>query len=132
MTDIQRRATKYTTELQTILQHLGHATNAQIAYELRKNYPDVSCTTVHRVTQRLAADGQIGMAPQAEDGSVRYDNNTKPHDHFLCTNCHKLRDINTPGNCRKLLQQELGGCTIEGSLTVSGVCPNCNNPQNNQ
>lgn len=122
---VARRETKYTVAVRAAIQKLGHATNAELAEELRNKYPYVSDTTVHRVTHRLCEDGELRHAPNAADGSLRYDSNTSDHDHFLCTHCGKLRDMIVPQACRTLIQHQLGGCRVKGMLTISGVCHHC-------
>ena len=57
MTQIVRRSTKHTNDVMAILKSKHHATNAEIAQELRNIHPEVSDTTVHRITQRLCGDG---------------------------------------------------------------------------
>src|SRR5574338_660293 len=86
------RKTKYCTAIQQHISVLGHATNSQILAVIRKQFPDVSATTVHRATSRLAARGLLGVAPPDQEGAMRYDANTTPHDHFLCNQCGLLRD----------------------------------------
>ncbi len=122
---VKRRSTKYTAEVRRIIASFGHATNAQIASKLREDYPAVSDTTVHRVTQRLHADGDIGVAPSSLTGCMRYDVTTEQHDHFECLECDNLRDIHVPDAARELIQAELGMCKLNGPLTVTGGCGNC-------
>ena len=121
-----RRETKYTQAVREIMARLRHATNLEIASELRRAYPRVSDTTVHRVTQRLSRDGELAHAPLARDGSLRYDANIDPHDHFMCVQCQSLRDMQVPQACRALIQHQLGGCRVNGSLTIVGNCHHCN------
>ena len=122
-----RRETKYTVAVRHAMARLGHATNAELADELRKQYPFVSDTTVHRVTQRLYVSGELNYAPPAKDGSVRYDANLDEHDHFHCEGCGGLRDMRVPQACRALIQHQLGGCAVNGPLTVTGECAQCTN-----
>lgn len=104
---------------------MGHATNADIVKMLRLEYPGLSATTVHRVTQRLYEDGELRKGPKALDGSVRYDGNVSVHDHFMCNMCGNVRDVSIPQACRSIIQCNLEDCTISGPLTVSGVCKKC-------
>jgi Fe2+ or Zn2+ uptake regulation protein len=105
---------------------LGHATNTQIARELRKKFPSVSDTTVHRVTQRLYQDGVFALAPQAKDGAVRYDVTLSQHDHFGCAQCDGLTNMTIPEKYYEALRRKLGSCHITGPLTVYGDCQVCN------
>ena len=120
-----RRTTKYVTGVMRVIRLRGHATNAEIVLALREEFPTLSATTIHRVTQRLYEDGEIGKAPKASDGSCRYDINTEPHDHFVCGLCDMVRDISIPHACRSIIQCNAGDCSVSGPLVVSGTCGNC-------
>ncbi len=120
-----RRETKYTKAVSRCIAQAGHATNAQIATHVRTDFPRVSDTTIHRVTQRLYDDGRIGLAPKASDGAVRYDNETIPHDHFICEDCGAIRDLRLSQLVRRDIEQSLGGCRLSGSLIIVGECKAC-------
>lgn len=121
----QTRRSKYVDAVRTRMAERCHATNAQLADDLRKVYPDLSDTTVHRITQRLLVDAQLSLAPRAECGAKRFDVNTSSHDHFECTTCQQLIDISVSSNFREELQSSLGGCRIGESLTIRGNCQKC-------
>lgn len=123
---VQRR-TKYCDALESILKSLGHATNTELLRALRKSYPDVSATTVHRATTRLAERGTIAIAPSDRDGSMRYDANVIPHDHFQCSVCGILRDTHVKDKVIPILEASIGDCSISGQLTINGICKNCMN-----
>lgn len=120
-----RRRSKYTDNIRAILAQYGHATNAQLAKVLRQSYPDVSSTTVHRITQRLIEDSEIQYAPNAQDGSMLFDSNTNPHDHFECSVCDELRDITIPSSGRNAIREAIGDCRVDGSLKIVGTCCDC-------
>ena len=124
-TTVTQRQTKYCQAIETMLVSLGHATNAALLAELQKSVPSLSATTVHRATARLAARGTIALAPPAPDGSMRYDTNTRPHDHFLCTNCGLLRDTDVKDKVTLILESSMEDCHISGRLTISGTCKQC-------
>lgn len=105
---------------------LGHATNYQILEILRQKFPNLSATTVHRITARLSERGELALAPQATDGSLRYDVNTEPHDHFMCSTCGKVRDFNIADKLMPFIQEALGNRELVGRLTITGSCANCN------
>lgn len=123
----QRRRTKYSQAVHEIITRLGHATNAEVAAELRAIFDDVSDTTVHRVTKRLLADDIISVAPSASDGAHRFDANTSSHDHFECSHCDNLRDITIGNDIRQILSAELDGCMLSGRLLITGDCRSCIN-----
>lgn len=119
------RATKYSRAILGVLATLGHATNAELLDELRKEYPTLSATTVHRLTTRLAARNTIGYGPLAPDGSMRYDATTMPHDHFICQGCDRVRDLHVAEELIPRIEQTLDGCMISGRLVIAGTCGRC-------
>jgi Fe2+ or Zn2+ uptake regulation protein len=119
------RSTKYTKEILRIVETSGHATNAEILEVLRKTYFDVTATTVHRVTTRLADHGEIAEAPHDINGAIRYDCNTEVHDHFLCQSCGGVKDIDVADDVIPTISKALGGCRITGRLVIYGSCERC-------
>jgi Fur family peroxide stress response transcriptional regulator len=124
-TAVSQRQTKYCLAIEEILGELGHATNTELLALLRKTFPTLSATTVHRATTRLAERGKILQAPPSLDGSMCYDNNTKPHDHFQCANCGALRDADLKDKVSPILESTIGDCKISGRLTIRGICKQC-------
>lgn len=123
---LQPRNTKYTAAVQAALQALGHATNQQLHERLVQRYPEVSLTTIHRITARMLQRQQLRLAPQADPGSMRFDTNQLQHDHFMCTNCGRLRDTTFDDALRQQIETMVGAdCQISGSLTVTGICGLC-------
>lgn len=119
------RNTKYTDALRVFIARQGHATNAAILTELQKTFPDLSATTVHRITSRMVMRSELATAPVTRDNSARFDATITPHDHFHCTNCDCLRDIPLSLAIRQQIQDQLGDCELSGPLTISGICTNC-------
>jgi len=122
---VSQRHSKYCQAIEQTLSKLGHATNAELLNTLRESFPDLSATTVHRATTRLASRGTIALAPSAQDGSMRYDANTTPHDHFKCSFCSLLRDTDVKDKVIPILEASIGDCSISGQLTISGTCKQC-------
>lgn len=128
LTQVNGRQTKYATAVYDALTQLEHATNSQILAAVQEIYPEVSATTIHRVTTRLKARGKISCAPKPTNGSERYDINPEPHHHFMCVRCSGICDMPQTDEARRVIEQlkELSGeCAIAGTLTLSGVCKEC-------
>lgn len=119
------RQTKNCKDIESILNSMGHATNTEILHALKKTSPNLSATTVHRATARLASRGVIAIAPSAVDGSMRYDANTNPHDHFMCSDCGMLRDTDIKEKVIPILESSMTDCEISGRLTITGECKKC-------
>ncbi len=121
------RDTKYSKELLSAIGDLGHATNAELLVQLRSVFPEVSATTVHRATARLADRGKVLEAPVSKHGCLRYDSTTTPHDHFICSVCDGIRNINIAADILPMVSSALGGCKITGKLVIYGTCERCLN-----
>ena len=119
------RNTKYSSALKEAISMQGHATNADLLRTLKDTFPELSATTVHRITARLAESGDIAIAPPSRGGAVRYDHNTLPHDHFMCTGCDGVRDVDIKDELIDLLTSSMDDCHISGRLTISGICSKC-------
>lgn len=121
------RETKYTGAVKGHVAKAGHATNAQILAHLQQTFPDLSATTVHRITARMVERGELALAPPAKDNAARFDANLEPHDHFHCTRCDGLRDVQLPAGIFDSIQQVMGDCQLTGRLTIQGACAYCIN-----
>lgn len=128
---ITPRQSKYCQEIIRTIQGLGHATNAELHVYLKQKYPELSATTVHRATARLAERGSLGIAPPANDGSVRYDANIEPHDHFVCAKCDLLQDIDIKDSIIPILESAINECCLTGRLVIGGICKDCSTKANN-
>lgn len=121
------RTTKYISLVHSVMTHVGHATNSELLLALREKYPSLSATTVHRITSRMASRGELRLAPSGKDNALRYDANITAHDHFMCESCGMLKDALLGDSIRERIEVAIGkDCSISGSLTVSGICKNCN------
>lgn len=125
MNESPTRVTKYSKAVLEVLGLKHHATNSELLLELRKIYPELSATTVHRVTSRLVAQSKIAEAPADVHGSMRYDANCTPHDHFVCMHCGGIRDLDVAERLIPHISEALGGCKITGRLLVHGSCEHC-------
>ena len=126
MKETAESASRYSKALMGIMRHLGHATNSELLGELRRIYPDLSATTVHRITSRFVERGELQLAPSGSQNNLRFDFNRMPHDHFMCEKCGILKDAEISSLLRPQIEKAIGeGCSIAGSLTVSGICKNC-------
>ncbi len=120
------RLTRYVKDVEDYLKKTRHSSNGEILEHLQKKYADVSATTVHRITTRLVERSKLSLAPVAKGNVMRFDTSSEPHDHFLCSNCDMLRDVNVADGIRPILEQSIGdGCSISGNLVITGLCKKC-------
>lgn len=113
-----------TSAVKQALTRLGHATNQQLHTQVTKDFANLSVTTVHRITSRLAAAGEIGYAPS--DGKVVVlDSNAELHNHFICKGCGGTKDITLEPAVFTDIQKQLGKNIIENELVIYGMCIDC-------
>lgn len=122
---LKERTTKYTKAVRSYTQQVGHATNFQILSHLHGDYPELSATTVHRITARMVERGELAVAPAGQENAARFDANIHPHDHFQCLNCDRLRDMELPVEMFEAIQNMMGDCKLSGRLVVQGSCNKC-------
>ena len=99
---------------------------------LQAEHPDISLATVYRNLSLFKRQGLI-RSLGAVDGIERFDADTSPHVHFICTDCGAVLDLPDLALPQRLEAeaQQYSGCHISGcQLTFSGVCPSCQ--QNHQ
>lgn len=101
---------------------------AEWVYEqVKKQIPDISLATVYRNLALFKSQGLI-QSVATVNGVERFDGNTAPHVHFLCTGCTRILDLNQLEIPVSLSQEAArqSGSTIQScQLSFTGLCPNC-------
>lgn len=101
---------------------------AEWVYEqVKKEIPDISLATVYRNLALFKSQGLI-QSVATVNGVERFDGNTAPHVHFLCTGCARILDLPRmeipPALSLEAASQS--GSTIEScQLSFTGLCPEC-------
>ncbi|HPR10473.1 MAG TPA: transcriptional repressor [Candidatus Saccharibacteria bacterium] len=121
---MQLRMTYQTRQVLFTARKLHHATNSEILNEVRADLPDLSATTVHRITSRLISAGILAYGPEI-NGSKIIDANTSPHDHFVCEACYGIKDITISQQSRNELQKQVDSLVLKSRLTITGDCTQC-------
>ncbi len=124
------RETKYCNAVRECIGQLGHASNSVIHKWVTAEYPDISATTIHRVTTRLYKRGAISIAPPDKNGSVRYDANIRPHDHFICEKCYRIKDIDIYDDIKPNIESCLGVTLSNARITITASCDTCKGSKN--
>lgn len=118
---------RYTPQTRAVLstvKEMGHATNLQILIKLRTQFPNLTATTVHRITNRLIDNNLLARGPEISGVSL-IDCNLSLHDHFICTACDGVRDVKISPMVRKDLQSQTGISLLPSSLIIYGDCSRC-------
>jgi len=103
-----------------------HPDAERIFARVRKRVASISRDTVYRTLATLGDGGLIHRAC-AVSGPARFDPNTEPHHHFVCTACgkiedfvsDKLADLPIPKSVKRF------GRVDYSQVQVRGVCSDC-------
>ena len=75
-----------------LMSRTDHPTADTVYSCLREEYPNISLGTVYRNLALLADLGEISKISTGS-GADHYDGNVQHHQHFICTHCHQVYDI---------------------------------------
>lgn len=113
-----------------IQRYPGHADAQTIYMGLKSEGKDISLATIYRNLKILCEDHQI-FALMSDDDRQIYDKSCRPHDHFICTKCHRLFDVDVPYD--RLIEARISkklGIKIEShALMLYGICKDCQNSE---
>ena len=70
----------------------AHPSAEEIHRMLQAEHPDISLATVYRNLSLFKRQGQIRSLGTV-DGIERFDGDTSPHVHFICTGCGAVLDL---------------------------------------
>ncbi|MGN0909546.1 MAG: transcriptional repressor [Succinivibrio sp.] len=122
-----RRRSVQRDQLREIMRGRTDHPDAQRVYdELKAVMPRISLGTVYRNLMLLASEGELQVL-DVGDGKVRFDPNSVPHAHFLCTKCHGVSDMPVGSYVLKVNAGAAASCgRIEGcAVSFRGICPSC-------
>ena len=112
----------------TYLQHSQAHPSAETIYtDLKTQIPDLSMGTVYR---NLTLFKQQGLATSVATvrGVERFDANTDPHVHFICSDCDAVIDLHqlsTPQSLRAEAENCIGCQVGSCQLSFTGLCRTC-------
>ena len=101
---------------------------AEWIYErVRQEIPNISLATVYRNLSLFKEQGLIASLGTVK-GVERFDGNTAPHVHFICSGCGRILDlpkISVPEELNKAVARSSGGTVESCQLSFTGLCENC-------
>ena len=109
----------------------AHPSAQSLYQELKSQIPDISMATVYRNLNLFRQQG-LAISVGTVGGEERFDGNTAPHVHFICTNCSRvidLEDMKLPRSLYTTASQCSGGRIDECQLSFTGLCKECLNSQ---
>jgi len=108
-------------------EHRTHPSAGDIYQALKPICPQLSQATVYRSLAYFLEEG-IVTAVATVNGEDRYDPVTFPHQHFVCTHCGQVTDLDVKGisEKEKLRLEKNHGLRISScTLTLRGLCSDC-------
>lgn len=123
-------ARKYSRKRAAILEALRstdeHPSAEMLYARLKGKFPDLSLGTVYRNLAMFVADGDA-VSVGTVAGQERYDADTTPHAHFVCTICGCVTDVCSPNlaGIDRQVEREVGGTVLYHSLSFTGKCARC-------
>ena len=110
------------------LQATDEHPSAEMVYMgVKKDCPDISLATVYRNLALFRNQGLIQSVGTVH-GNERFDGNTKPHVHFICTECGSVLDlpeVEAPAQLAQAVECGTGGKVNMYHLSFAGTCKNC-------
>ena len=104
-----------------------HPTAEWVYQQLKLAIPDLSLGTVYRNLSMFKDEGLV-ISVGTVVGLERFDGNTSPHTHFICTRCSAvldLIDINLEDGFLQSVHDTAGGKITDYRLSFYGLCPEC-------
>ena len=105
----------------------AHPSADMVYAMLQKDHPDISLATVYRNLALFKKQGLI-QSVATVGGIERFDANTEPHVHFICTGCDAVLDLpelQVPQSLCGDAAAGIGGTVSSCQLTFSGLCGEC-------
>ena len=94
---------------------------------LKPEMPNLSLGTVYRNLALFKKQGlAVGVA--TVDGIERFDGDTHPHVHFICSDCGAvidLMDVVPPDSLSRIAEDSIGGQVSTCQLSFTGRCKAC-------
>ena len=115
--------------LSCLRQTTEHPSADWVYAKLKPEIPDLSLGTVYRNLALFKEQGLITSLGTVK-GVERFDGNTAPHVHYICSGCGKVLDlaeIQVPEELNASAAKASGGLVDSCQLTFTGICKNCNN-----
>ena len=123
---------KYSRQRESIKNYLAttkeHPTADTVYLQMKKEFPNISLGTVYRNLNLLTEIGEAIKIPTANGGD-RFDGRVEPHNHFLCTKCGRLLDLELDMKNIEEVNQMAGtnfdGIIQSSSILFYGECGDC-------
>ena len=123
-------AIKYSRQREAIKEYLmstsDHPTADSVYLHVKEEFPRISLGTVYRNLNLLADIGEI-IKITTPNGGDRFDGNTEPHYHVLCTECGEIQDLKMDvlNSVNQAADENYCGKIKSHTTLFYGICENC-------
>lgn len=125
-------ALKYSRQRESIKSYLAetkeHPTADMVYMHVREEYPNISLGTVYRNLNLLTDIGEA-IKITIPDGGDRFDGNVQPHNHFFCTSCRRVLDLDLDMKnieaINEMAAKNFDGIIESSTTTFYGRCKDC-------
>lgn len=128
MTPSAKRFKKRDAILQYLQETKSHPSAETIYAQLKPQIPDLAMGTVYRNLNLFREQG-LATSVATVKGVERFDGNTHPHVHFICSECGAVLDLEEVSVSPALRAAAAAACggTVQGcQLSFTGLCQKCN------
>ena len=95
--------------------------------KVKEKYPNLSLGTVYRNIAEFKQDGEV-CSVAVVNGIDRIDGDCSPHQHFVCSQCGAVEDLDIGFQTEDISEQiseRCGARASKVSLTAYGLCRHC-------
>ena len=110
----------------------AHPSAEMVFTDLKQQIPDLSMGTVYRNLNLFKQQGLVSSVATVH-GVERFDGNTEPHVHFICSDCDAVIDLmqmEVPEALKGQAESCIGGKVETCQLCFTGLCARCSEKEN--
>ena len=119
---------KMTPQRMAILEYLegnrAHPSADEIYSSVKERFPSMSFATVYNTLERLSGDGLL-LEVSIDPARKRYDPDTRPHHHVICSGCGQVADIHREFDLHVPKEESEGFSIDSNHVEFYGLCPKC-------
>ncbi|RGD75423.1 Fur family transcriptional regulator [Anaerofustis stercorihominis] len=104
-----------------------HLSAEEIYESAKREMPNIAIGTIYRNLNLMVRDGEIRKV-EIHNAPDRFDKNINNHDHLICDECGKLKDI-VIKDFDKIIEEHSVDNITSYDLNIHYVCPECNTKQ---
>lgn len=104
--------------------------SAEVVYShVKQDFPNISLGTVYRNLTQLADNGVITRLTFGGIGIDHFDADTSPHEHFVCTKCGCIQDLQVDdlSFIDEQVNKNFNGTITGHNIYFWGLCSECMN-----